>query len=70
MNWKQRIEKRLEQDFPGGNVSARWEGDDPIFSIEDSRVNTVEEVCQYADTLWKEYGGELRIDPQDAYEVA
>lgn len=51
MNWKQRIEKRLEQDFPGGNVSVRWEGDDPIFSIEDSRVNTVEEVCQYADTL-------------------
>jgi len=70
MNWKQRIEKRIAQDFPGGNVSVRWEGDDPIFSIEDSRMNTVEEVCRYADALWKEYGGELRIDPQDAHEVA
>lgn len=70
MNWKQRIEKRVKQDFPNGNVSVRWEGDDPVFIIEDNRLNTVDEVCEYADKLWKEYGGELRIEAIDAYEVA
>lgn len=70
MNWKQRIEERIKQDYPSGNVSVRWEGDDPVFIIKDNRLNTVGEVCIYADKLWKECGGELRIDPLDAYEVA
>lgn len=70
MNWKQRIEDELSKEYPDGNVSIVWHENDPEFIIRDTNINSIEEVCWFTKALWQAFGGELRIDPQDAYEVA
>ena len=67
--WKTRIEIVLRREF-GENVRVVWHENSPEFIISDTNVNSVIEVCTFADALWKAYGGELNINPSDAYEVA